>query len=454
MTKKDLFAAVQAQEPLCQDVARFLWNHPEVGGTEEKSAAYLREVLKKEGFAIVNGDRLQHSFYAEFGSGKPVIGLLAEFDALPRMSQAVCTEISPLVEGGPGHGCSHNLIGSSCVTAAVALKKIMEEEKLPGTIRLYGCPQEELLSGKTQMIKDGMFADCDMALSWHPNFSNKVHEHSFLANASIKFHFTGKSSHAGAAPERGRSALDAVELMNVGCNYLREHVIDKARIHYTVDVYGCPPNIVPPKACAWYYVRAPRMVDVREIMERIFDVARGAALMTGTTVEIEVENGCCELKSSKEFADITYENMLAADLPVYTEEELDFVKRMQPSLNQAQIANLRRTFGVPGSDIHNQVGSRTIGEKISMTASSDVGDVSQILPTNFFTATTWPFGCVAHMWHVTAFSGHTIGEKGAMYAAKVMAGTAYDLLTDPAKAEAVTAAFQASRDPAYEPMVK
>ena len=454
MTKETLFQNVQALEPLCQDVARFLWNNPEVGGEEKKSAAYLREVLKNEGFAIVNGDRLEHSFYAEYGSGKPVIGLLAEFDALPRMSQAVSTEIAPLVEGAPGHGCSHNLIGSSCVTAAVALKRMMEQEGMGGTIRFYGCPQEELLNGKTQMIKDGMFADCDMALSWHPNFSNKVHEHSFLANASIKFHFTGKSSHAGAAPERGRSALDAVELMNVGCNYLREHVIDKARIHYTVDVYGCPPNIVPPKACAWYYVRAPRMADVREIMERIFDVARGAALMTGTQVRIEVENGCCELKSSKEFADITYENMLAADLPVYTEEELEFVRRMQPSLNQAQIANLRKTFNEPNGDIHRQVGARNIGEKISMTASSDVGDVSQILPTSFFTAVTWPFGCVAHMWHVTAFSGHTIGEKGAIFAAKVMAGTAYDLLTDPAKAEAVTAAFQASKDPEYEPMVK
>ena len=454
MTKKTLFDHVQNLEPLCQEVARFLWNNPEVGGQEKKSAAYLRNVLEKEGFKIVNGNRLEHSFYAEYGSGKPVIGLLAEFDALPRMSQAVSTEIAPLVEGGPGHACSHNLIGASHIATALALKKILEEEKLPGTIRFYGCPQEELLSGKTQMIKDKMFDDCDFALNWHPNFSNKVHEHSFLANASIKFHFTGKSSHAGAAPERGRSALDAVELMNVGCNYLREHVIDKARIHYTVDVYGCPPNIVPPKACAWYYVRAPRMVDVREIMERIFDVARGAALMTGTKVEIEVENGCCELKSSKEFADLTYENMLAADLPVYTEEELEFVKRMQPSLNQAQIANLRKTFNEPVKDIHCQVGSRNIGEKISMTASSDVGDVSQILPTNFFTAVTWPFGCVAHLWQITAFSGHSIGEKGALFAAKVMAGTAYDLLTNPDKAEAIKAAFEAAKDPSYEPMVK
>ena len=454
MTKDTLFQRVQAQESLCQDVARFLWNHPEVGGQEAKSAAYLREILKNEGFAIVNGERLEHSFYAEYGSGKPVIGLLAEFDALPRMSQAVTSEVCPLVEGGPGHACSHNLIGASHVAAVVALKQIMEEENLPGTIRFYGCPQEELLDGKTQMIKDKMFADCDIALNWHPNFSNKVHEHSFLANASIKFHFTGKSSHAGAAPERGRSALDAVELMNVGCNYLREHIIDKARIHYTVDVYGCPPNIVPPKACAWYYVRAPRMVDVREIMDRIFDIARGAALMTGTQVEIEVESGCCELKSSKEFADITNENMIAADLPVYTEEELEFIKKMQPALNQAQISNFQKLFNDPGKSIHSKVGDRNIGEKISMTASSDVGDISQIIPTNFFTVATWPFGCVAHLWQVTVFSGHTIGEKGALYAAKVMAGTAYDLLTDPAKVSAVKAAFEATKDTNYEPMVK
>ena len=452
MTKKTLFDVVQALEPLCQDVARFLWNNPEVGGEEKKSAAYLRELLENEGFRIVNGQRLEHSFYAEYGSGKPVIGLLAEFDALPRMSQAICNEVCPIVEGAPGHGCSHNLIAASNVVAAVALKKVMDEENLPGTIRFYGCPQEELLNGKTQMIQDHMFDGCDAALSWHPNFANKVHEHGFLANASIKFHFTGKSSHAGAAPERGRSALDAVELMNVGCNYLREHVIDKARIHYTVDAYGCPPNIVPPKACAWYYVRAPRMADVREIMERIFDVARGAALMTGTTVDIEVGDGCSELISSKEFADITYENMLAVDLPEYTQEEMDFVKGMP--LNQAQVAGQKKLFHEDDPCMHRHIGDRYVGEKISMTASSDVGDVSQILPTNFFTVATWPLGTTAHQWHTTVFSGHTIGEKGALLAGKILAGTAYDLLTDPAKVEAVTAAFEATRDPSYEPMVK
>lgn len=453
MTKETIFKEVHTLEPLCQNVARFLWNTPELGGHEKKSSDFLRKTLKSEGFKIVNNQNLEHAFYAEFGNGKPVVGLLGEFDALPGMSQLVSTEPAPVTEGAPGHACSHNLIASSCVTAAVALKHLLEKENLTGTIRFYGCPEEELLSGKTKMIKEHMFDDCDIAISWHPNFANKVHETSFLANASVKFHFTGKSSHAGSAPERGRSALDAVELMNVGCNYLREHVIDKARIHYTTDCYGCPPNIVPPKATAWYYVRAPHMSDVREILERIFDVARGAALMTGTQVNIEVQNGCCELKSSKKFTDITYENMLEADIPVYTDEEQEFIKKIQPSLNQGLIAKHKKIFNEPESGIHLQVGPRNIGEKISMTASSDVGDVSQIIPTNFFTVATWPFGCIAHIWQVTAFSGSSIGEKGALYAAKVIAGTAYDLFTNSENVEEVIKEFEATKDPLYEPMV-
>ena len=454
MTKEQLMEKVRSLEPLCQETARYLWNHPEVGGEEVQSSAYLRKVMEDNGFRIVNGSRLEHSFYAEYGSGKPVIGLLAEFDALPRLSQKVCETQAAVEEGAPGHGCSHNLIGSSCVTAAVALKQILEAEHRSGTIRFYGCPQEELLNGKTQMIKDHMFDTCDAALTWHPNFANKVHEHNFLANASVRFHFTGKAAHAGVAPERGRSALDAVELMDVGCNYLREHVIDKARIHYNVDCYGCPPNIVPPKASSWYFVRAPYMSDVKEIMERIFDVARGAALMTGTKVDIEVENGCCELMSSEAYADITYENMQAAQLPVYTNDELEFIHRMQKTFDANQIARLRRVLGESVNDIHRKVGGRYIGEKLTGTASSDAGDVSQIMPTNFFTVATWPFGCIAHTWQTTVFSGSTVGEKGALYAAQIMAGTAYDLLTNPQKLQTVTEAFQKSRNPDYEPMVK
>lgn len=453
MEKKSIFQEVLNLEFLCQDVSRFLWNNPELGGYEEKSANYLREVLNNEGFKVVNNNKLEHAFYAEFGTGKPVVGILGEFDALPGMSQSVNTEVDPVIEGAPGHGCSHNLIGSSCVAATVALKNIIEKEKIKGTIRFYGCPEEELLCGKTKMIKEHMFDDCDIALSWHPNFANKVHENNFLANASVRFHFTGKSSHAGASPERGRSALDAVELMSVGCNYLREHIIDKARVHYSTDCYGCPPNIVPPKASAWYYVRAPHMTDVNEILERLFDIAKGAALMTGTQVEIDVQNGCCELKSSKAFADIIYDNMLLANLPVYTEEEKEFIKKLQPTFNQGLIETQRKLFNEPESGIHLQVGTRDIGNKISATASSDVGDVSQIIPTGFFTTATWPFGCVAHVWQVTSISGSSIGEKGALYAAQILAGTVYDFLTNNENVERVTKEFEYTKNALYKPMV-
>lgn len=337
MSKKLVYDTVNALAPLCQDMCRTLWNAPETGGHEERSADLMREVLKNEGFRIVNEEHLPHAFYAEYGSGKPVIAVLGEYDALPGLSQKCATEKEPVTPGAPGHGCGHNLLGSASATAAIAIRRVLEQEKLPGTVRFYGCPEEELLCGKVKMAYYHMFDGCDLALSWHPMYYNMVIDEGYLANASIKFHFTGRASHAAAAPEKGRSALDAVELMSVGCNYLREHVIDSARIHYTTDSGGFAPNIVPAKASAWYFVRAPYMSDVREILARLEKIAQGAALMTETEVSVELEYGCCEMACNHSFADLTHKNLSEAEAPTYTEEELAFARALQAQFDQANL---------------------------------------------------------------------------------------------------------------------
>lgn len=450
--KQMIYDEVNKLAPLCQEICRKLWANPETGGNEKKSADYIRGILEKEGFAIVNESHLPHAFYAEYGSGAPVIAVLGEYDALPALSQKCSPEKEPVIPGGPGHGCGHNLLGSASVTASIAIKRILEEEGISGTVRFYGCPEEELLCGKVKMAYYHMFDGCNIALSWHPMYYNMIIDEGYLANASVKFHFTGQASHASAAPEKGRSALDAVELMNVGCNYLREHVIDSARIHYTTDSGGFAPNIVPAKASAWYFVRAPYMADVKEILGRIEKIAQGAALMTETEVTVELEYGCCEMAKNRRFADLTYENLLMAEQPVYTEDEKSFARALQAQLDPANLKKEEKLFGVEGEPLFTGVAPRGLWEKAPLTGSSDSGDVSQLMPMNMFTTTCWPVGCAPHTWQSAAASGSSIGEKGALYAARVIAGTAYDLLTQPTVLEKIQREFAEQDTGTYTPM--
>ena len=443
MSKQTVFDKVNALESLCGSSCQFLWDNPEVGGTEEKAANYMRKLLKDEGFAIVNEEKLPHAFYAEFGSGHPVIAILGEYDALPGLSQKVCPVKEPVHEGAPGHGCGHNLLGSAAVTAAIAMKRVMEQENLPGTIRFYGCPEEELLCGKVKMAYYHMFDGCDCAIAWHPASSNVVFEQAYLASAYARFYFTGLSSHAGFAPELGRSAMDAVELMNVGSNYLREHVISSARIHYSSDNCGFPPNIVPSKANAWYCVRAPKMADVKSILDRIIKVAKGAAMMTETEVEVKVEYGCCEMRPAPKFADLTHRVMVETPMPVYTDEEMAFVKSMQDSLKPGVAEKDRLANGAaPDAVLHDKVGGRDHWKQVPMSASSDSGDISYMMPMTTFTVANLPFGVAPHTWQATALTGSSVGAKAALYAARVIAGVAYTLLTEPETTAAVLREFQ------------
>lgn len=452
MEKKELLEQMKQLEEFCQTVCQELWQNPETGGNEKFASDYLRKLLSEEGFVIINEEKLPYAFCAEYGSGKPVIAILGEYDALPELSQKVCAVKDPAEENGAGHGCGHNLLGAGSATAAVAVKRFLESENISGTVRFYGCPEEELLSGKVKMAYYHMFDGCDLALSWHPMCANMVYDSGYLASASVRFKFKGKTAHAAFAPERGRSALDAVELTSVGANYLREHVMDKARIHYTTDSGGFSPNIVPDRAGAWYYVRAPYMDDVKEIIRRLELVANGAAMMTETKVDMLVEYGCCEMNCNHAFADLTYANLNEVGEPSYTEEELQFAKELQDTLDDAMKAKEQKLYRTKEEAMSVGVSPRELWKDAALTGSSDSGDVSQMMPMNLMTTACWPVGAAPHTWQASASAGSSIGQKGAFYAAKVMAATACDLFTKPEITEAIIQEFREQDTGTYQPM--
>lgn len=451
MEKKDLHLEVKKMESLLQTSCRTIWENPEVGGNEKASADYFRRLLDAEGFHIINEEHLEHAFCAEYGSGKPVIAILGEYDALPGLSQKVTDKKEPVKAGAPGHGCGHNLLGSAAAVGAIAVKRYLEAEGISGTVRFYGCPEEELLCGKVKMAYYHMFDGCDFAISWHPMSANMVYDNGYLASASAHFEFKGRSSHAAFAPELGRSALDAVELMNVGVNYLREHVTSKARIHYTTDSGGFAPNIVPPRAGSWYFVRAPYISDVKEILARVGKVAEGAALMTETQVEMKVDYGCCEMQENHAFGDLAYENLKEAELPVFDEEEMAFANRLLESVSDADKEKAQKLYETEEKPMVWKLNSRNLYEINPLTASSDSGDVSHMMPMCAISTSCWPAGVAPHTWQSAAAAGSSLGEKGALCAAQVIAGIAYDLYNKPEVREDILKEFEEKKDE-YTPM--
>lgn len=449
MNKQEIYREVDQLQPIFDDSVASLFAHPETGGNEQFSANYLRNVLAKEGFTIHNSEKMEHAFYAEYGQGKPVIAILGEYDALPGLSQKPVAHQEVVQDGGPGHGCGHNLLGSAALIGALATKRCLEKEKISGTIRFYGCPEEELLSGKVKMLRLGMFDGCDLALSWHPMDVNCAYEESYLANISVRYFFHGKTAHAAVAPWQGRSALDAVELMNVGVNYLREHVIDSARIHYSTNCKDIPPNIVPDYASSWYFIRAPHMADVLSILDRVEKVAKGAAMMTETTVDIDVEYGCWEMKKAKVMTDVCYENLKEAPAPQFTKEEIELAKAIQKSLDPQIVQNKNQLYGTKRV-MHPIVGDRSFWKIAFMTASTDTGDVSFNMPMSTFSCACWPIGVAPHTWQAAACAGSSLGAKGAFYAAHVIAGQAFDFLHDPEYVQAAKKEFNENQDIQYQ----
>ncbi len=442
MNKQDLIAEIENLKNVITDASISIWNNPEISGEEKFSSDLMKDILKSNEFEIHEINNVDYAFYAEYGQGSPVIAIMGEYDALPGMSQKKDTKHNPVIEGGNGHGCGHNLLGSAAMGAVLAIKNYIKQDNVKGTIRFYGCPAEETLNGKVEMIRENAFDGCDVALSWHPMNVNTPIYNSYLANNSIKFKFNGTSAHAAAVPHLGRSALDAVELMNTGANYMREHVIDKARIHYTITDAGGPPNIVPKEAESWYFVRAPHRKDVTEITDRLIKISEGAALMTETEASHKYVAGCYEMMPNKVLFDLTYKNMQELKGPDFTLEELQFADEIQKTVSVHQVEGDINNYKILEKySMHKNVVSKEVAQEMYLTGSSDSGDVSWILPMNCFLTACWPLGINPHTWQATSMAGSEAGQKGMLYASKVFASIAYDLLNDSSLVESAKKEF-------------
>jgi aminobenzoyl-glutamate utilization protein B len=412
---------INSKQDQYKDVALQIWNYAEVGYKEVKSTALLQKTLADNGFSVTTGVAgIPTAFVATYGSGKPVIGILAEYDALPGLSQQATPEKKPAEGKTAGHGCGHHLFGTASVAAGIALKKLITEKKFTGTIKVFGTPAEEGGSGKVYMVREGLFNDVDAVIHWHPSSDNKVTMTSALANKSAKFRFKGISAHASAAPERGRSALDGVEAMNYMVNLMREHIPQETRIHYVITDGGKAPNVIPDYAEVYYYVRHPKRKDVEEIFERVAAAANGAATGTGTTVSYEVIGGTHDLLINKTLAGVMQNALQKVGGIPYTADEVQFAKQLQTTLGFEAPAIETAGKIEPLKDVTDAGGGST-----------DVGDVSYAVPTVGLRTATWVPGVPAHSWQAVACGGTEIGIKGMMVAAKAMALTAIELYTQP-----------------------
>ena len=403
--------------------SRAIWEHPELGYHEEKSSALLQRELEAVGFRVQAGVAgIPTAFVATFGKGEPVIGIMGEFDALPGLSQAAVPDRSPLVPEGPGHACGHNLLGSGAALAAVAMKEYMEKNNLPGTLRYYGTPAEEGGAGKVYMIRAGLFRDTDVVLEWHPGNRNSVHYGGMLALNSARFLYHGVAAHAGAAPERGRSALDAVMLMGNGVEFLREHVPSSTRIHYIITNGGAAPNIVPDTAELYLYARSPSLGVLDDVWNRILRIANGAAMMTDTRLELKELSGSANIIPNDVLAKVAQRNLEEVGGFRYTPEERHFAEELQKSLPSESVGGLDSTA---------EVTPLKKPDPNSPQASTDAGDVSWNVPMIGFGTATFVPGVAAHTWQAAACAGMSIGQKGMVVAAKALAITGIDLLTNP-----------------------
>lgn len=432
-TKQELIKAIDARTDQYATAAKQIWTYAEVGFQENQSSALLQQMLTTAGFTVQNNVAgMPTAFTATFGSGKPVIGILGEYDALPGVAQMDVPEHKPIAGQVAGHACGHHLFGVASAAAAIAVKDWLTANKRGGTIRFYGTPAEEGGSGKVYMVREGLFSDVDVVLNWHPGASNGAGYGSSLANKTGKFRFYGQASHAAAAPERGRSALDAVEAMDVMVNMLREHVPQETRIHYVITRGGEAPNVVPAFAEVYYYVRNPRRDNVKSIWERIERAAQGAALGTDTRMEVEITGGVHELLGNETLAKVMDTNLRLVGGYTYTAEEKEFATKIQKTF----------TNEVPSLESTNIIQPLRVTDG---SASTDVGDVSWAVPTVGMSAATWVPGTAAHSWQAVAAGGTSIGTKGMMIAAKTMALAATDLYSNPATIEEAKKEFLKKR---------
>ena len=414
-------------------VADQVWSTPELGFKEEKSAAALIAALESEGFTVTTGlAGIPTAFEAVYGEGHPAIALLGEFDALPSLSQEAGNAVqTPICAGGNGHGCGHNLLGAGSLAAAVAVKDYMQQNGLKGSVHYFGCPGEEFGCGKMFMARAGAFDGIDAAFTWHPSNLNNVWGISSLANNSIYYYFKGRTSHAAASPPLGRSALDACELMSVGCNYLREHIIPEARLHYAYrDVGGSAPNVVQDHACVNYFIRAPKIKEVLELIERVNDVARGAALMTGTELEIKIAAGLCDYQPNDTLSKLLADCLEQTGAPEFDEADYELAAKFMAGFTEAEIeGSVSSIKGAASEEEFEKIKKSPLTEFLlpyvrtdyAMPGSTDVGDVSYCTPTAQLGTACWANGTPGHTWQVVAQGGSSIGHKGMIAAAKALA---------------------------------
>ena len=455
--KQAAIAAIEEKKELIASVADRIWEYAELSLQEEKSAALYCETLEKEGFTVERGIcSIPTAFSASYGSGRPIIGILAEYDALSGLSQkAGSTEREELVPGACGHGCGHNLLGAGAFAAALGVKAWLEATKQPGTVVLYGCPGEEGGAAKAFMAREKLWYGLDAALTWHPKDVNEVVTGSSNSCIQTQYKFTGIAAHAAGDPDRGRSALDAVELMNIGVQFLREHMSDKARIHYAItDAGGRSPNVVQPRASVLYMVRSNHVSEAVELQKRVDDIARGAALMTGTTFEKQFIDGLADTVPNHTLESVLYRNFEALGVPAHTAEEIAFADALAKTypgsdglpgigaeFDDAVADRVRELRAGIGGAMNDFLAPLYQGPAFE-PGSTDVGDVSWQCPTGQIHVAAWPNGCPGHSWQNVSCGGTDLGRKAAVHAGKVLAAAAIDLLTDPALLEAAKAEFR------------
>lgn len=430
--KAAAIAAVDAHAGELIGLSDQIWAFAEIALRERKSAQLLADFAESLGFRVERGIAgMPTAFVASFGEGRPILGVMGEYDALPGLSQRATASKEPLAEGAPGHGCGHNLFGAASLGAALAVKEQIAAGKLKGTVRFYGTPAEEDVGGKTFMARDGVFADLDAVLAWHPSYSTQADTTTGQALVDLSVEFHGRAAHAAGDPWNGRSALDAAELFTHGLNLMREHVLPSSRLHYTIASGGDVPNVVPEYAKVWLWLRDSKREEVEKLLERVRKLADGAATMTETRGSVKVMAGSWEMLVNAPGARLIDANLRAIGTPVYTEAEIAFAKEMQ------------KAAGTPELGIDTTIGELQGQEEEG--GSTDVADVSWVAPTLHLSVVTAPQRVPWHAWPVVAASGMSIGHKGLVYAAKALAATMVDLYQQPELLREVRADFEAKK---------
>lgn len=430
--KRAAVAAIDQHATALIDLSDKIWEYAEVALLEHRSAKLLADFAEAQGFEVKRGlSGMPTAFVASYGSGRPIIAIMGEYDALPGISQKAVPEQSPLVAGGAGHACGHNLFGAASLGAALAIKEQIAAGKLKGTVRLYGTPAEEAVGGKTYMARDGVFNDVDVMFAWHPGDVTQADTISSQAMVDAIVEFKGRAAHAASDPWNGRSAADGAEAFAYGVNMMREHMKQSSRVHYVIANGGDVPNVVPEYAKVWIWARDWQRKEVEELLGRLRKIADGAALMTETSAKLTIQNGSWEVLTNPPGAKLLDANLRWIGAPVFTAQENEFAMKIQ------------RATDVPAVGMDQSI--RSLENQQQEGGSTDVGDVSWVVPTLSLTVATAPTDAPWHAWPVVATGGMSIGHKGMIVAAKVLAATMVDLYEKPAALREVRTAFEKQR---------